>query len=188
MSFAKYDHKKIEESAQRFWKENKSFEASESSKQDKFYCLSMFPYPSGQLHMGHVRNYTLGDVIGRFQRLKGKNVMQPMGWDAFGLPAENAAIKRKIAPAVWTTRNISYMRTQLQKLGFAFDSPNGRIVIIFASTSADEDDIMTFYGQTLAQLGWTGGAGNWVRDTEKLVIGKVQTARGALWRLMLQPR
>ena len=74
------------------------------------------------------------------------------------------------------------------ELGFAFDSPNGRIVMIFASTSADEDNIMTFYGQTLAQLGWTGGAGNWVRDTEKLVIGKVQTARGALWRLMLQPR
>ena len=121
MSLAKYDHKKIEESAQRFWKENKSFEVSESSKQDKFYCLSMFPYPSGQLHMGHVRNYTLGDVIGRFQRLKGKNVMQPMGWDAFGLPAENAAIKRKIAPADWTTQNIAYMRTQLQKLGFAFD-------------------------------------------------------------------
>ena len=121
MSLAKYDHKKVEESAQRFWKENKSFEVSENSKQEKFYCLSMFPYPSGQLHMGHVRNYTLGDVIGRFQRLKGKNVMQPMGWDAFGLPAENAAIKRKIAPADWTKQNIAYMRGQLQKLGFAFD-------------------------------------------------------------------
>ncbi|MDC2963893.1 leucine--tRNA ligase [Gammaproteobacteria bacterium] len=121
MSPAKYDHKKVEESAQRFWKENKSFEVSENSKREKFYCLSMFPYPSGQLHMGHVRNYTLGDVIGRFQRLKGKNVMQPMGWDAFGLPAENAAIKRKIAPADWTKQNIAYMRGQLQKLGFAFD-------------------------------------------------------------------
>ncbi len=121
MSLAKYDHKKVEESAQRYWKENRSFEVSENSKQEKFYCLSMFPYPSGQLHMGHVRNYTLGDVIGRFQRLKGKNVMQPMGWDAFGLPAENAAIKRKIAPADWTKQNIAYMRGQLQKLGFAFD-------------------------------------------------------------------
>ena len=121
MSLAKYDHKKVEESAQRFWEENKSFEVSENSEQEKFYCLSMFPYPSGQLHMGHVRNYTLGDVIGRFQRLKGKNVMQPMGWDAFGLPAENAAIKRKIAPAEWTKQNIAYMRGQLQKLGFAFD-------------------------------------------------------------------
>ena len=121
MSLAKYDHKKVEESAQRFWEENKSFEVSENSEQEKFYCLSMFPYPSGQLHMGHVRNYTLGDVIGRFQRLKGKNVMQPMGWDAFGLPAENAAIKRKIAPADWTKQNIAYMRGQLQKLGFAFD-------------------------------------------------------------------
>lgn len=121
MSLAKYDHKKVEESAQRFWEENKSFEVSENSEQEKFYCLSMFPYPSGQLHMGHVRNYTLGDVIGRFQRLKGKNVMQPMGWDAFGLPAENAAIKRKIAPADWTKQNIAYMRGQLKKLGFAFD-------------------------------------------------------------------
>mgnify|MGYP001182521389 CR=1 FL=1 len=121
MSLAKYDHKKVEESAQRFWEENKSFEVSENSEQEKFYCLSMFPYPSGQLHMGHVRNYTLGDVIGRFQRLKGKNVMQPMGWDAFGLPAENAAIKRKIAPADWTKQNIAYMRGQLRKLGFAFD-------------------------------------------------------------------
>ena len=121
MSLAKYDHKKVEESVQRFWEENKSFEVSENSRQEKFYCLSMFPYPSGQLHMGHVRNYTLGDVIGRFQRLKGKNVMQPMGWDSFGLPAENAAIKRKIAPADWTKQNIAYMRGQLQKLGFAFD-------------------------------------------------------------------
>ena len=121
MSLAKYDHKKVEESAQRFWEENKSFEVSENSEQEKFYCLSMFPYPSGQLHMGHVRNYTLGDVIGRFQRLQGKNVMQPMGWDAFGLPAENAAIKRKIAPADWTKQNIAYMRGQLRKLGFAFD-------------------------------------------------------------------
>ena len=103
------------------WADNGSFEVTENSDKPKFYCLSMFPYPSGQLHMGHVRTYTLGDVIGRFQRLKGKNVLQPMGWDAFGLPAENAAIKRNIPPAKWTYQNIVHMRTQMKALGFAFD-------------------------------------------------------------------
>ncbi|MBA59415.1 MAG: leucine--tRNA ligase [Gammaproteobacteria bacterium] len=121
MGSLEYDHTRVEEAVQRFWKENRSFEVLEDPEKKKFYCLSMFPYPSGQLHMGHVRNYTLGDVIGRFQRLKGKNVLQPMGWDSFGLPAENAAIKRNIAPAGWTHQNINYMRSQLQKLGFAFD-------------------------------------------------------------------
>ncbi len=116
-----YNPQSIEQKIQQSWAENKTFAAKEKPGQEKFYCLSMFPYPSGRLHMGHVRNYTLGDVISRYQRLQGKNVMQPMGWDAFGLPAENAAIKNKTAPGKWTYENIDYMRNQLQSLGFAYD-------------------------------------------------------------------
>ncbi|WP_456374451.1 leucine--tRNA ligase [Thiolapillus sp.] len=118
---ASYDPKSVEAEAQSFWEENKSFRAVEDPAREKFYCLSMFPYPSGKLHMGHVRNYTLGDVIARYQRMLGKNVLQPMGWDAFGLPAENAAIKNRTAPAKWTWQNIAHMRAQLKGLGFGYD-------------------------------------------------------------------
>jgi len=116
-----YNPQAIEATVQKFWTDNNTFKAVEKPGQEKFYCLAMFPYPSGRLHMGHVRNYSLGDVISRFQRMQGKNVMQPMGWDAFGLPAENAAIKNKTAPGNWTYQNIDYMRNQLQSLGFAYD-------------------------------------------------------------------
>ncbi len=116
-----YQANEAERRVQQHWAEHSSFEVKANPDREKFYCLSMFPYPSGQLHMGHVRNYTLGDVIGRFQRLQGKNVLQPMGWDAFGLPAENAAIKNKVPPAEWTQRNIDNMRRQFLELGFAFD-------------------------------------------------------------------
>jgi len=116
-----YTPSQIETQAQQFWVETDTFKAVEKADQEKFYCLSMFPYPSGRLHMGHVRNYTIGDVIARYQRMQGKNVLQPMGWDAFGLPAENAAIKHKTAPAKWTYENIDYMNDQLRALGFGYD-------------------------------------------------------------------
>ncbi|CAI3789932.1 Leucine--tRNA ligase [Pseudomonas sp. MM227] len=116
-----YQPREIEAAAQSFWDAKKSFEVSEQPGKDTYYCLSMFPYPSGKLHMGHVRNYTIGDVIARYQRMQGKNVLQPMGWDAFGMPAENAAMKNNVAPAKWTYENIAYMKTQLKSLGLAID-------------------------------------------------------------------
>ncbi|WP_263264812.1 leucine--tRNA ligase [Pseudomonas sp. RIT-PI-S] len=116
-----YQPREIEAAAQAFWDARKSFEVSEEPGKPTYYCLSMFPYPSGKLHMGHVRNYTIGDVIARYQRMLGKNVLQPMGWDAFGMPAENAAMKNNVAPAKWTYENIAYMKTQLKSLGLAID-------------------------------------------------------------------
>ncbi len=118
---AQYRPDQVEREAQQHWEESRSFKVTEQPGKETFYCLSMFPYPSGRLHMGHVRNYTIGDVISRYQRMQGKNVLQPMGWDAFGLPAENAAIKNKSAPAAWTYENIDYMRRQLRRLGFGYD-------------------------------------------------------------------
>ena len=116
-----YDPRAIEAAAQAYWEQAQSFKAVEDPSREKFYCLAMFPYPSGKLHMGHVRNYTIGDVIARYQRMLGKNVLQPMGWDAFGLPAENAAIQHGIPPSQWTKSNIAYMKAQLKSLGFGYD-------------------------------------------------------------------
>ena len=116
-----YQPQIIEPEIQKYWESKKTFKTTEDHNKPKFYCLCMFPYPSGKLHMGHVRNYTIGDVISRFMRMKGYNVLQPMGWDAFGMPAENAAIKNQLPPATWTYENIDHMRRQLKRLGFGYD-------------------------------------------------------------------
>ena len=117
----RYNPQALEQAAQAHWLKHNSFAVQQDDAREKFYCLAMFPYPSGKLHMGHVRNYTIADVIARYQRMQGKNVLQPMGWDAFGLPAENAAIQNRVPPARWTAQNIDYMRDQLRQLGFAYD-------------------------------------------------------------------
>ena len=121
MGSRQYNPQKIEQQAQDYWHKHKSFQVSEETSKEKYYCLSMFPYPSGHIHVGHVRNYTIGDVITRHQKMLGKNVLQPIGWDAFGLPAENAAIKHNVAPAKWTYANIAHMKTQIQAFGFGYD-------------------------------------------------------------------
>jgi len=116
-----YDPQSLEQAVQQHWQAANSFAVRRDDSREKFYCLAMFPYPSGKLHMGHVRNYTIADVIARYQRMQGRNVLHPMGWDAFGLPAENAAIQNNVPPAAWTAQNIDYMRTQLRRLGFGYD-------------------------------------------------------------------
>ena len=116
-----YNSKEIESEAQKYWHDNSSFVVVEDKSKEKFFCLSMLPYPSGKLHMGHVRNYSIGDVIYRYQKMLGKNVLQPIGWDAFGLPAENAAIENQVPPAGWTYENIGHMKEQLIELGFGYD-------------------------------------------------------------------
>ena len=124
-----YSPEHIELAVQAQWAESGAYTAKRDDNREKFYCLAMFPYPSGKLHMGHVRNYTIADVIARFHRMQGKNVLQPMGWDAFGLPAENAAIANNVPPADWTMSNIAEMRSQLARLGFAYDWSNGSSLV-----------------------------------------------------------
>ena len=117
----KYTPQAIEDKWQKYWIKEKKYQVGEDEKRKKYYLLEMFPYPSGRIHMGHVRNYCIGDLVARYKFMRGFNVLHPMGWDAFGLPAENAAIKHKVHPAQWTENNINYMRKQLQRMGFSYD-------------------------------------------------------------------
>lgn len=117
----KYDFTAIEKKWQKIWEEENAFRTTEDYDKEKYYVLEMFPYPSGKLHMGHVRNYSIGDVIARFKKMDGFNVLHPMGWDSFGLPAENAAIKNGIHPFTWTNENMNDMREQLKSLGLSYD-------------------------------------------------------------------
>lgn len=174
-----YNPDQIEKAVQQYWQNNNSFAVSADPAREKYYCLSMFPYPSGKLHMGHVRNYTIGDVISRYQRMLGKNVLQPMGWDAFGLPAENAAVKNKTAPAKWTYENIRYMREQLQALGFAYDWQRE-----FATCGPDYYRWEQWFFTRLYEKGLVykkTSAVNWCPNDET-VLANEQVIDGGCWR------
>jgi leucyl-tRNA synthetase len=174
-----YNPQELEQTAQQYWLANNSFAVHEDSTREKFYCLAMFPYPSGKLHMGHVRNYTIADVIARYQRMLGKNVMQPMGWDAFGLPAENAAIKNNVPPAKWTAQNIDYMREQLRKLGFAYDWDRE-----IATCNPDYYRWEQWFFTRLFEKGLAykkKAEVNWC-ETDQTVLANEQVVDGCCWR------
>ena len=174
-----YTPSSIEPQVQKHWQENKTFEVQNDDTKEKFYCLSMFPYPSGRLHMGHVRNYTIGDVISRFQRMQGKNVLQPIGWDAFGLPAENAAIKNNTAPAPWTYENIDYMKGQLTALGFGYDW-NREIATCTPEYYRWEQEFFTkLYNKGLVYK--KTSSVNWCPNDET-VLANEQVEDGCCWR------
>ena len=174
-----YDPQALERDEQARWLATGRYEVKEVPDQEKFYCLSMFPYPSGQLHMGHVRTYTLGDVIARFQRLNGKQVLQPMGWDAFGLPAENAAIKNQVPPAHWTRNNIAHMKGQMQRLGLAFDWSRE-----FATCDVDYYRWEQWFFTKMFERGLVYKKAAWVNwdPVDQTVLANEQVVDGKGWR------
>ena len=175
----RYNPQALEKAAQAHWLENSSFAVHQDDAREKFYCLAMFPYPSGKLHMGHVRNYTIADVIARYQRMQGKNVLQPMGWDAFGLPAENAAIQNKVAPAKWTAQNIDYMREQLRRLGFAYDWDRELATCDPAYYRWEQWFFTRLFDKGLAYK--KKAEVNWC-ETDQTVLANEQVVDGCCWR------
>ncbi len=174
-----FDPKTIEANAQAFWREHQTFKAVDDFSKPKFFCLSMMPYPSGKLHMGHVRNYTIGDVLARFERMRGKNVMQPMAWDAFGLPAENAAIKNKTAPAKWTYANIAEMKAQLNALGFGIDWDREIITCKPEYYRFEQEFFLHLYAKGLAYK--KESMVNW-DPVDQTVLANEQVINGRGWR------
>ena len=174
-----YNHSSIENEVQSNWEKDKPFEASINSSKEKFYCLSMLPYPSGNLHMGHVRNYSIGDAVSRYKRLKGFNVLQPMGWDAFGLPAENAAINNNVHPNEWTEKNISHMKSQLKSLGFGYDWTKEINTSDKSYYRFEQELFLKFYEKGLAYK--KKSYVNW-DPVDKTVLANEQVIDGKGWR------
>ncbi len=179
MSKIIYDFKKIESKWQSFWETERSFHVAEKSSKPKFYCLVMFPYPSGRIHMGHVRNYAIGDVVARYQRMKGFNVLHPMGWDAFGLPAENAAIKHGVHPAQWTYDNIAFMKMQLKKMGFSYDWSREIATCDVSYYGLEQKLFLKMYEKGLAYK--RKSFVNWCSGCET-VLANEQVVDGKCWR------
>ncbi|NVK31046.1 MAG: leucine--tRNA ligase [Gammaproteobacteria bacterium] len=174
-----YDFEQVEREAQAHWADNNTFVVTEDPNKPKYFCMSMLPYPSGALHMGHVRNYTIGDVISRFKKMQGFNVMQPMGWDAFGMPAENAAIDRGVHPAKWTYSNIANMKSQLQQLGFAYDWTRE-----VTTCRPDYYRWEQWFFTKLVEKGIAykkGGFVNWC-EVDQTVLANEQVEEGCCWR------
>ena len=174
-----YDFNTIETTIQEDWKANKTFEVNKNSNKPKYYCLSMLPYPSGNLHMGHVRNYSIGDAVSRYKKLKGFNVLQPMGWDAFGLPAENAAISKNIHPQDWTEQNIDHMKTQLDSLGFGYDWSKEINTSDQSYYKFEQELFLKFYEKGLAYR--KKSLVNW-DPVDKTVLANEQVIDGKGWR------
>ncbi len=175
----KYIPRNVEEKWQKIWEENKTYKVTEDPAKPKYYLLEMFPYPSGRIHMGHVRNYSIGDVVGRFKRLRGFNVLHPMGWDAFGMPAENAAIQNKSHPAKWTYENIAYMRSQLKKMGLSYDWDRELATCDVEYYKWEQKMFLEMYEKGLAYK--KTSYVNWCPKCET-VLANEQVEDGACWR------
>ncbi|MGB4600237.1 MAG: class I tRNA ligase family protein, partial [Trichlorobacter sp.] len=175
----KYSPGKIEAKWQKHWADQKTFQVTEDPAKQKYYLLEMFPYPSGRIHMGHVRNYSIGDVVGRFKRMRGLNVLHPMGWDAFGMPAENAAIKNNSHPAAWTYENMAYMRDQLKQMGLSYDWDRELATCDVSYYRWEQKLFLEMYKQGLAYK--KQSFVNWCPSCET-VLANEQVEDGACWR------